>query len=75
MRCHVTFWSCDTIGTSVALDDVNDIINGTIAFIRSSQLNKGQHYSFGHVMPLVLALALHNADDIINGSTAFIRSR
>ena len=34
----MTFWSCDSTGTSMAAHDANGIMNGSISFVRSGQL-------------------------------------
>ena len=42
MRCSMTVWSCNVIGTSVDSHDVNGIIIGTNTFVRSRQLKLGK---------------------------------
>ena len=49
----MTFWSCNTIGTSNSITWCWGIINGINAFFRSRQTKLGVTWLFGHVMLLV----------------------
>ena len=75
MRCNMTFWSCDVTVTNVASNDAKVIIYGTIAFVRSRQVQGDAASPFVHTMPLRPTSASHNADGIISGTHAFLRSR
>ena len=55
--------------------DAHHVVNGTIAFLRSSQLRWAVKLFFGHVLPFVLALPSHGANSIINAIIAFLGSR
>ena len=64
-RCNMTFCSHNTIA--------NGIVNGTIAFVRSTQLKWSATWLFGYVKPLTLPSAPHHADSFVNDTTACSR--
>ena len=64
----------DAFGTSGVAHDATGIINGTIAFIRSTQLKLRAASLFWSYAANGVALTTHNGNGTVNGTTAFIRS-
>ena len=70
MRCNITFWSCNIIGSIISVMWL--LLMTPLHYLGQDNWNK-VHDLFGHVM--TLAFVSHNMHSIINVITAFCRSR